>query len=63
MTAFYQTGSELGFKADFSQGPNQGAGVPFSSPDDVGTSVSRRLSGVGCEKVWLIGSLTRRLAG
>jgi hypothetical protein len=48
MTAFYQTGSELDFKADFSQGPNQGAGVPFASPDDVGTSVSTRMGGVEC---------------
>ncbi|KAJ9102326.1 hypothetical protein QFC21_002726 [Naganishia friedmannii] len=38
MQAFYITSAELGLKADFPQGPNQGAGVPFRSADDAGTN-------------------------
>lgn len=40
MTVFYETAASLGLKADFAQGPNQGAGVPFENADGLGTSVS-----------------------
>ena len=39
MQVFYETSARLGLKADFPQGPNQGAGVPMASPNQVGSSV------------------------